>query len=637
MTNIEAYEEYNKARKAAMKQYRSSVLTGSSPYPPVLDEILSNTSTVGEQDLGVVEVPLELMVGTKTSSRKTAFTKDFLPLLPEKSEFSAKWSQLYVAHMEEGIREPVKAYEFMNRFYVQEGNKRVSVLKYVKAAGISAHVTRIIPAKTEEKENKIYYEFMAFYELTQMNSIWFSEPGGYLKLLTALDKKPKEPWSSKEKKDFSSFFYHFSTIYSTMGGNKLPLTSGDAFLIYLTIFDYKEARDKSANEIKKDLQKIWKEFLPSTQSIEHVMDPEQSQSPFWNKIIPTAPSRLKIAFLYDKPVQDSSWLYSHELGRLHLMDTYKDQVTTTTYENVKPGKMAEETIARAIEDGCQVIFTTTPTLMQASLKAAVEHPDVKILNCSLNFSYQSIRTYYARVYEAKFLLGLIAATISKDDTIAYEADYPIYGAIANINAFALGAQMVNPDIKIKLSWTSLKDTAIQEETSGRISILSARNMITPNGSDRRFGLSLQKDGQFENLATTILDWGKFYDKIIKNIFDGTWKNESSKEKKSLNYWWGLSSDVLDVVCSSKLPESTKKLVYTFKKFICSGTFHPFDGILFDQDGKQHGTEDSVMSHEDIITMDWLYENVIGSIPEIDELKEEAKSVVLLQGIQEELL
>lgn len=630
-------EEYSKARKAALKQYRSATLSGNSPYPAVLDDILSNTDTVGEQPLGLCEIPLDMIAGTKTSNRKTAFTRDFLPLLSEKTEFASKWAQLYKAHMEEGIRDPVKVYEFMNRYYVEEGNKRVSVLKYVNAASIYANITRIVPARTEEKENKIYYEYMTFYDLTQINSFWFSEPGGYTKLLTALGKKPKEEWSQTEKDDLKSVFYHFSVLYRLIGKNNLPLSPSDAFLIYLTIFDYSAIKKQSANEMRQSIQKVWKEFAPAVteQSVEHQMAPEKAQTPFWNKLISPAPSKLKIAFFYDKSIQESSWLYSHELGRLHLAQTYPKQVTTSTYENVKPGESADQILEEAIKEGNQVIFTTTPTLIQASLKAAVEHPEIKILNCSLNFSYRSIRTYYARVYEAKFLLGLIAGSLSKTDEIGYEADYPIYGTAANINAFALGAQMVNPDVKIRLFWSSLKEE-FQPEEQKHITIFSNRDMITPTGGDRQFGLYAKRDGNVYNLATTILNWGQFYNKIVQSIFSGTWKSEESK-KKSINYWWGLSSEVLDVICSSKIPYGTKHLVDTFRNMICSGAFHPFEGILYDQEGKEHGAEGGIMTNEEIISMDWLLNNVIGTIPELKDLKEDAKSVVMLQGIQEELL
>jgi len=99
-------------------------------------------------------------------------------------------------------------------------------------------------------------------------------------------------------------------------------------------------------------------------------------------------------------------------------------------------------------------------LLKASLKTAVEHTDVKILNCSLNTAHRHIRTYYARMYEPKFLMGAIAGAISSNGKIGYIADYPVWGTIANINAFALGAKMVNSRAQIYLEWTKVKQKNI---------------------------------------------------------------------------------------------------------------------------------------------------------------------------------
>ena len=96
--------------------------------------------------------------------------------------------------------------------------------------------------------------------------------------------------------------------------------------------------------------------------------------------------------------------------------------------------------------GVSIIFTTTPQLISASVKVAVNHPEATIMNC----------TYYARLYEVKFLAGMIAGALSKNGKIGYVADYPIVGMTANINAFALGARMVNPYAKVYLEWTTVK-------------------------------------------------------------------------------------------------------------------------------------------------------------------------------------
>lgn len=97
-------------------------------------------------------------------------------------------------------------------------------------------------------------------------------------------------------------------------------------------------------------------------------------------------------------------------------------------------------IGEAISSGCNLIFTTTPAFVQASVKAAIAHPETRILSCSLNTSHRYIRTYYSRMHEAKFLMGAIAGAMADNNRLAYIADYPIYGSIANINAFALGAK-----------------------------------------------------------------------------------------------------------------------------------------------------------------------------------------------------
>lgn len=158
-----ALGEYQAALKLGRRQYQEAVLMGKSPYLPVLDEILEGKDIVAEVSLGVMDIPLDKIVGTKTTGRTTAFSNQFMPLLPEKSEFGAKWSMLYDHQIQEGIHDPIVAYEYMNKFYVQEGNKRVSVMKFVGAYSIAGSVTRLVPKRSEDREVKLYYEFMDFF------------------------------------------------------------------------------------------------------------------------------------------------------------------------------------------------------------------------------------------------------------------------------------------------------------------------------------------------------------------------------------------------------------------------------------------------------------------------------------------
>ena len=150
-----ALSDYTAALKQGRRKYQSAVTKGEYPYLPVLDDILSYTEVTANVSLGRMDVPLSKIVGTKTAGRTDAFAGNFMPLLPEKTEFASKWASLYDHQVTDGIRDPIVVYEFMNRFYVQEGNKRVSVMKYLGAYSIGATVTRIVPKKTDDRENRL--------------------------------------------------------------------------------------------------------------------------------------------------------------------------------------------------------------------------------------------------------------------------------------------------------------------------------------------------------------------------------------------------------------------------------------------------------------------------------------------------
>ena len=174
-------EDYSKAFKLGKKDYQSRMLRGEKPTLQVLDDILPEKGSYSESQLGLVQIPIEQILGTKTVARSSSFAGNFMPILRESTEFAAKWAELSTRHVEEGIREPIKAYEYMNQFYIEEGNKRVSVMKYFGAVSILGTVTRIVPKRTKDKENKIYYEFMDFYQLAPINYIWFSKEGSFAK------------------------------------------------------------------------------------------------------------------------------------------------------------------------------------------------------------------------------------------------------------------------------------------------------------------------------------------------------------------------------------------------------------------------------------------------------------------------
>ena len=221
-------EDYRNALRAGLRACRASQAKGQSPYLAVLDDLLADEKIAAQEPLGLVEIPAESIVGTKTAGRHTAFAPNFMPLLDESTEFAHKWINLCDAHLEEGIHDPILAYEYMNKFYVQEGNKRVSVLKYYEAVKISGVVTRLIPEKNDTLENRIYYEFLDFYKLSRINNVLFSRLGGYAKLQTLVCKAAEEEWTEDDRLNFSALYTMFSQQFYALGGSALELTPGDA-------------------------------------------------------------------------------------------------------------------------------------------------------------------------------------------------------------------------------------------------------------------------------------------------------------------------------------------------------------------------------------------------------------------------
>lgn len=630
--------EYLEALKLGKKEQKNCLQHGRSPYLPVLDEILTHQEIQTEQPLGLVNIPLEHVVGTSTRGRTYAFAANFMPILEERSEFAYKWTNLAEAQVTEGIRDPIIAYEFMNRFYVVEGNKRVSVLKYFKADSIPAIVTRKIPVYSEDEDIKLYYEFMKFYEITGLNTVEFSRLGAAEQMIQHIDAENN--WDEQAQEDFDRVLFHFTKHFCAKNGHKLSITVGDALVAFFNVYGYEAVKEMSSKEIEEGIGKCWNEIVVLTEkeNVDIVMDPKEVEGrEKWNPlsfILPQSTKKITVAFLYPKSKDESDWTYTHELGRMYLEETFPEKIETIYVDNVNEDNI-EQVLLDVIEQGARIIFELAPQVMMPSLKVAVEHPEVKILNCSLNESTKQIRTYYARMYEAKFIAGMIAGAMTENDKIAYVADYPIYGMIANINAFALGAAMVNPRAKVYLVWSTKKDYNLERFLEeNQIHCVSNQDMITPNSASREYGLYRYENGETISLAAPLSNWGVFYEKMLKSIIDGTYQSEGASEVKALNYWWGMSAEVIDIVCSKNVPGGLLRMVEHLKYDVSNGYIRPFFGEIYSQDGTLRNKNEEDMLPQDIMMMDWLVENVIGDIPSIDEFTECAKPIVELKGVED---
>jgi len=635
---------YRDALKRGQKEFHACLSKGEYPYLPVLEDFVSPEELLHTVDLGTIQIPLAYVRGTRTSGRTQAFARSFMPLMDEDSEFAVKWKALCQSQVEEGIREPIKAYEYMNRYYVEEGNKRVSVLKYLDADSVYAHVIRVLPRRDGSCEVELYYEFLDFCQCSRFSLIEFSKPGSYARLQNLVGKQPGEVWSDRERASFSNAYYYFHQAYEANGGGKLAVTVGDAMLAYMEVYGYPSLKGQSAAEIKKLVSNVWEEITlqQEPKPIAVKLTPEETEKTsaanFLSKVLPKGtPKVMKVAFVHDQNPQKSGWTYGHELGRARLEQAFPGEVQTTAYFNAldtDPLPILEQAIA----EGNEVIFTTSPRLLPSSLRAAVEHPEVVILNCALNTPHRYIRTYYARMYEAKFICGAVAGALAGGNPVGYLCDYPIFGQVACINAFALGVQLTNPRIKVHLEWSSVGnyEAAARRLTDQGIRLISAQDIARmDNGEGHRsgtFGLSLVSENGQVNLATPVWQWGVYYEALLRRIRNRALQMEYQESRKALNYFWGMSAGVVELQCSDKLPDSTKKLAALLQNEICSGNCRPFRGPLYTQDGSKLLPEEETLTAEQILNMDWLADNIVGSIPAYEELDETGKATVGIVGV-----
>ena len=633
-----ATDEYAQALKAGQKEYRELTAAGKPAHPAVLDELLPENAAETVVDVGLVDIPAERIVGTKSAGRVTAFTPTFKPLLDAKSEFAMKWISLCAAHLgDTGITDPILCYEYLGNFYVQEGNKRVSVLRYYGAPLIPGNVRRIMPPVSEDPRIRAYYEFLDFYKGTKLYCVQFRRPGDYAKLLGYLDKKMGDPWTEDERRTFRAYFHYFRDAFLSMDARKEDILPGEALLLWLELYAYADLGRLSSAELKKSVAALWDDVVTSTKEDAvkvQTKAEDQSKTNLVTRLV-SGLDTLNVAFIHQLNPAQSAWVLGHEDGRAHIEEVFGDRIHVRSYFDANTQEAAEEKIQQAVDEGAQVVFTTAPSLCTATLKAAVEHPKVRFLNCSVDQAYSSIRTYYGRIYEGKFITGAIAGAMAGDDRIGYIASYPIFGVPASINAFALGAQMTNPRAQIELRWSCVAGTPQADFLADGIRVVSNRD--TPTQSKMyldfcSYGTYLMDSlGELIPLGSPVWVWGKFYEFVIRSILSGGWKRDKT-DTTALNFWLGMDSGVIGVELSDKLPEGLRTMANLLKTNIASGQLDPFFRRIVAQDGSVKNDGTFHFTPEQVLHMDWLCDNVVGSIPPFEEVLPISQKMVRQLGI-----
>jgi simple sugar transport system substrate-binding protein len=306
----------------------------------------------------------------------------------------------------------------------------------------------------------------------------------------------------------------------------------------------------------------------------------------------SAADKLKVGFIYIGPIGDLGWTYQHELARQELVKEYGDKIETTYLENVPDGPDAERAIEQLARAGNKLIFTTSFGFMDPTLKVARKYPNVHFEHATGYKRDKNMSTYSARWYQGRYIQGLIAAKMSKSGVLGYIGSFPIPEVVSGINATILGAQTINPDIKVKIIWANSWFDPGKEADAAKALIDQGADVIMQHtdspaamqiASERgklAFGQSSEmiKFGPKAQLTSLLDTWAPYYIARVKAELDGTWKSEDT--------WGGLDSQMFTMAPYTNMPDDVKKMAEDAQAAITAGKLHPFKCPITGQDGKE---------------------------------------------------
>ena len=330
---------------------------------------------------------------------------------------------------------------------------------------------------------------------------------------------------------------------------------------------------------------------------------------------------LKVGFIYVGPIGDHGWTYEHNEGRLAIEAALGDQVETVYVENVSEGPDAERAITRLARDGAGLIFTTSFNFMDPTIKVARRFPDVKFEHATGYKRADNVSTYSSRFYEGRYVIGQIAARMSKSGVAGYIASLPIPEVVRGINAFMLGAQSIDPDFKVKIVWVNSWFDPGKEADAAKVLIGQGADIVSQH-TDSTAPLQIAAEqgvlgfGQSsdmiafapKNQITAIIDnWGPYYVARTKAVLCGTWESKDT--------WDGMDSGVVKMAPYTNLPDDVAAMAKETQAKITSGEMHVFAGPIYKQDGTMAAGEGGRLDDATLLGMNWYVKGVDGKLPQ----------------------
>jgi simple sugar transport system substrate-binding protein len=329
-----------------------------------------------------------------------------------------------------------------------------------------------------------------------------------------------------------------------------------------------------------------------------------------------AADKLKACWVFVGPIGDFGWSYQHNQGRLAVEKELGDKVETAYAENVSEAD-SEKTFERFAREGCGIIFATSFGYMDPVLKVAAKFPDVKFEHATGYKTADNVTTYNAKFHEGRYVIGQIAAKMSKTGVAGYIVSFPIPEVVAGINSFMLGAQSVNPDFKVKIVWANTWFDPAKEADAAKV-LLSQGADITVQHTDSAAPLQQaeaagahgfgQASDQIKfapkaQLTAIVDNWAPYYVRRVNDVLNGTWKSQQS--------WDGMAEGTVSMAPYTNMPEDVAKMAADTAEAIKTGKLNPFGGKITKQDGSVVENVDDGM----ILGMNWYVKGIDDQLPQ----------------------
>ncbi len=327
-------------------------------------------------------------------------------------------------------------------------------------------------------------------------------------------------------------------------------------------------------------------------------------------------SPLKVGFIYVGAVNDRGYTYTHDQARNKLVQALG--VETIAVENVKDEARVEEVATSLIKQGCAVIYATSYEQMRGLAHAAQKHPHIYFGHATGYMQFDNMSNFMGKIYEARYLSGIVAGLNTKTQKIGYVAAMPIPEVVRGINAFALGVKSVNTQAQVEVIWTGAwespqteKAMAFQLIDNGADIIAQHTNTHMPQvAASERGVLAIGYNHSTRELlpdtyvTAPLFHWETYYIDDVSAIINGTWRSRS--------YYGGLSDNMvaLDSINTALVQAETVEAVEKARKNIVEESLHIFTGPIYDNRGNLQLDPGKRMSAHEMQTMIFFVDNVL---------------------------